>query len=449
MLLGLYLIPGCSLLDCFDRYCECFQSGLICGSSCKCLVRELSLLSPCPQEAVQISCLFLQDCHNVHGNPQLSEIRRVPSKKSSHPRRPVPAGGGSDGSPVPGGPASARLSDGEEGSSGRPVRASGRASKRSLARIASQLLLDDDDDDDFDDSDDESSEDEGVKAKPAATLRRDVAPLAMLAKSAPSRSKPKSKEAPPAASPPLVRQPAPPTKRQASKARLPRELHVDVNEAQPAASPAAPPFNDMFQPSSAESHNLSLALPLRRWPPTCVLPCHVPRHRTFGLRNPALSDPMVTTVLSYLANDDIYNSSLVCMAWAALAMDVALWNWDGVEVNATLVAGAPTRDVPLSTDHFDPMVSLTPHRHSRPFAGLPFLDMHDDNMSAMSPARPPGRHAPSFEPAAQTWAPGPNVVRMSMMSPLLAMSPERGYAPDALEAPLHAVKTGGAGKRRR
>jgi hypothetical protein len=75
---------------------------------------------------------------------------------------------------------------------------------------------------------------------------------------------------------------------------------------------------------------MPIALPTRRFLPTRPTQPTASRHRTFGLRNPTVPDGTVTAVFSYMTNDELYNTSLVCNAWAALAMDSDVWNWDGV-----------------------------------------------------------------------------------------------------------------------
>jgi hypothetical protein len=79
--------------------------------------------------------------------------------------------------------------------------------------------------------------------------------------------------------------------------------------------------------------NAPVALPHRRLSETRATGWMVrhPRHRTFGYGNPRVPDSTVTTVFSYMTNDELYNTSLVCTAWAALAMDADVWNWEGVE----------------------------------------------------------------------------------------------------------------------
>jgi hypothetical protein len=72
----------------------------------------------------------------------------------------------------------------------------------------------------------------------------------------------------------------------------------------------------------------------RRWDPL------QPRHRIVGVHNPRVMDSTVLTVFLYMSNDELYNASLVCTAWAALAMDAELWSWDGVNCSTTTYAYA-------------------------------------------------------------------------------------------------------------
>ena len=86
-----------------------------------------------------------------------------------------------------------------------------------------------------------------------------------------------------------------------------------------------------------------IVLPLRRMTDTKALGWMVKptRHRTFGQWNPRIPDHTVTTVFSYMTNDELYNSSLVCTSWAALTMDGEVWNWEGVDCS----------NVPLTPAH--------------------------------------------------------------------------------------------------
>lgn len=82
---------------------------------------------------------------------------------------------------------------------------------------------------------------------------------------------------------------------------------------------------------------MPIALPTRRFLSTRAVKGSA--HRTFGAWNPPVPDGTVTAVFSYMTNDELYNTSLVCNAWAALAMDSEVWNWDGV--------GCATLSLPL------------------------------------------------------------------------------------------------------
>ena len=106
-----------------------------------------------------------------------------------------------------------------------------------------------------------------------------------------------------------------------------------------------------------------------------------PRHRTFGPSNPRVPDHAVTTVFTYVTNDELYNSSLVCTAWAALAMEAEVWNWDGVDC-----ASIPLTPALESTFKMSPARRFTADAFGRSPFGSPSL--HPGTMlSVESPLR--------------------------------------------------------------
>lgn len=333
--------------------------------------------------------------------------------------------GGSDGSPGH----KHHTGDGEEASSGllllsdepgpdeiilnengRPSRASGRASKRALAHIAHQLLEDEDEDEEDDDVFEED-EGEGRLLPPKLPLKG-------------------RKDAPPGASPAVIVRAGGNGKQAPSKKAKAAPLRKPMLSLPPALSPnTAIPPPPSHQSSTSELAQESPMLPKRRWQATVCWPRHHPRHMTFGWRNPAVPDPLITNILSYLANDDVHNSSLVCNAWAALAMDCFLWDWDGVVGVTTLV---PVVD-PVSAaggNQFESMFPLTPQRPGKGgYPGLPFMcdELPTGSSYLGSPLVSPtgGRYFGMLSSTPD------RSVRLSHMSPLLCPSPERPLNPPA------------------
>jgi hypothetical protein len=189
----------------------------------------------------------------------------------------------------------------------------------------------------------------------------------------------------------------------------------------------APPL-PMLPP--VESHDDVQALPSRKWPETRAFRQPVALHRTFGVRNPGVSDVLVTTIFSYIANEDVYNASLVCTAWASLAMDNFLWCWDGVAYNTAMVI-PNTLEYPQFDAMLLPMSPQRPNRALGPLSGLPFLYNGEDAVITSvtaSPLNPQGREtlmlSPLYTPVQPMAALGADAVRMSVMSPLLSQSPD-------------------------
>jgi hypothetical protein len=68
-----------------------------------------------------------------------------------------------------------------------------------------------------------------------------------------------------------------------------------------------------------------------------------------------------------MTNDELYNVSLVCTAWAALAMEADIWDWDGVECHSQTVVvrrgawfGSHLR---RSGSYTSLLICLPPHPH--------------------------------------------------------------------------------------
>ena len=455
----------------------------------------------------------------MEGSARLAEIRHTHAKKNHSARRAASSGragssgttagaaassgnnggaavhGGSAGSPDPA--YVAVKGEADEGLSSppvvKPVRSSGRPSKRPLALMSCQFL-DDDDDLEFDEDDD----DDGMGgSETSEELTYEPLARAMEAPSArpPSKSRPNggagkvvngAKDHPPAASPPVrpplaAKAPAAASgggggangsasntrKRQSTSGTSQRGKHgtesskrankgsalkslkteiVNVGADGQFVSPVQLP-----PPTELAARYQAVFLPRRRWPLTAPFRVNAPQFPTFGRRNPGVPDGVVTTILSYVANEDIYNASLVCLAWASLAMDNFLWDWDGVAcqelpVNAQFPLQVQYQQQAHGGQHgghsegrneFDSMLQLTPQRPGRGHASaLPFLYSGEEEALQSVPPSPllPAKNllvshglltgVPTMSTAGITPLCA-DAVRMSLMSPLLSMSPDR------------------------
>jgi Tesmin/TSO1-like CXC domain, cysteine-rich domain/F-box-like len=345
----------CKKSGCLKKYCECFQAGVVCGSHCKCLVSPVCFSFPwlCPPVFTPLRPLFWreQDCQNCDGNVKLHEARRTQGKKTKRPGGTKAADGtqgGSDGSPpvIVGRPVRAgvqSMDEGEEGTSvlspPAAVRASSRPPKRTYDILGNDY--------DFDNASDYEDDADVIVPPPVAhNMFRPGSTSAPKAKPAGGM---KTRDRPPAASPADGARPNKPATRKRTL-KQEQELADIVNLT-------APPLP--LLPSVPEPHGDALALPSRKWPETRAFRQAVALHRTFGVRNPGVSDLLVTTIFSYIANEDVYNASLVCTAWASLAMDSHLWCWDGVAYNTAMV-------VPSSLEYPQFDVMMLPMSHSGP-----------------------------------------------------------------------------------
>jgi len=52
-----------------------------------------------------------------------------------------------------------------------------------------------------------------------------------------------------------------------------------------------------------------------------------PAREFFGPSLPAQTKTAALSVFSFLSNDDIYNTSLVCKGWSKLSLDEELWHF--------------------------------------------------------------------------------------------------------------------------